>query len=300
MHKRTWSHQSLRHVKGVGDAQRQGAFVVIDGADEIGSYAARTLLTEARVAAETLPGTRIVITTRPLPAFEGIEEAITLPPLSLDEALLLITFITGKRTTGYGWLAAVTDAITRPLFALFLADWLRNRQGTPNTSGEMLQGLIDHAAPAEQVNVNAVLRKLASLSTDRGEAPVLAIEVGTSTQLEGIADNRLVVRHEDRLAFALPIYTQWFAAQALIQHEVEIAELVRDPVRLDLWRYALVVATRELDFDASCNLLEPLVETEPALASQVIADALREYEQPQQAENVNLWSGYLFVDTEWL
>jgi hypothetical protein len=39
--------------QGVGDAQRQGAFVVIDGADEIRSYAARNLLTEARVAAET-------------------------------------------------------------------------------------------------------------------------------------------------------------------------------------------------------------------------------------------------------
>jgi hypothetical protein len=274
--------------QGVGDAQRQGAFVVIDGADEIGSYAARTLLTEARVAAEALPGTRIVITSRPLPAFEGIEEVGTLPLLSLDEALSLITSITGRRTTGYGWPAAVTDAITRPLFALFLADWLRTRPGTPNTPGEMLQGLIDRAVPADQIDVNTLLRQLAWLSTDRGEAPVLAVEVGTPTQLAGLADNRLVVQHEGRLAFALPIYTQWFAAQALIQHEVEIAELVQNPVRLDLWRYALVVATRQLDFEASCNLLEPLVETEPALASQIIAEALREYEQPQQAENINL------------
>ncbi len=69
---------------------------------------------------------------------------------------------------------------------------------------------------------------------------------------------------------------------------VEIAELVQDPVRLDLWRYALVIATRQLDFEASCSLLEPLIKTEPALASQVLAEAMREYEEPQQADNINL------------
>ena len=274
--------------EGVGDPQRQGAFVVIDGADEIGSFSARALLTQARVAAEALPGTRIVVTSRPLPAFERIEESVALPLLQADQSFSLIEAITGRRTTGYGWPEPVTDAIKQPLFALFLADWLRNREGIPNTSGELLNGLIDRAAPAEHVEVNAVLRKLAALSTDRGDAPVLASEVASGAQLGALADNRLVVRHEDRLSFALPIYTQWFAAQALVENEISIAELVQDPVRLDLWRYALVIATRQLDFVAASDLLEPIVETEPAFASQIVAEAMREYEEPGHAENVDL------------
>jgi hypothetical protein len=109
--------------EGIGNPQRQGVFVVIDGVDEIGS-GARTVLNEARSTVEALPGARVVITSRPLPDFERIEETVRLPVLSSEQSLSLIESIVQRRVTGHQWPAAISEAIRRPFYALLLADWL--------------------------------------------------------------------------------------------------------------------------------------------------------------------------------
>ncbi len=275
--------------EGVGNPQRQGVFVVIDGVDEIGS-GARTVLNEARATVEALPGARIVITSRPLPDFERIEETVRLPVLSSEQSLSLIESIVQRRVTGHQWPAAISEAIRRPFYALLLADWLRRREGLPNGPGDMLRGLLEQATPAEQVQTNALLRKLARMSTDRGDAPVVAAEIGSPDELTALRESRLVVEQDGRVGFALPIYTQWYAAQCVTAHEVEIGELLEDPSRIDLWRYALVIAVGQLPFDSGSELLERLVDDQPGLASQIIAEAVREYEQPEQAATLDIQS----------
>ncbi|MFB8791799.1 MAG: hypothetical protein U7123_23885 [Potamolinea sp.] len=71
---------------GIGNPQIQGATVIIDGADEAGTGLASQLLTEARLL-KAWQKTTVVITSRPIPTFEQVEEAVPVPLLSDDDAL---------------------------------------------------------------------------------------------------------------------------------------------------------------------------------------------------------------------
>lgn len=262
----------------VGELERHGANVVIDGADEVGASVAGSLLNAARIAVETWPGTRIVITSRPLAPLERIEEAVRLPLLEEEDSLSLVERVSGGRATRYGWPPSVKDAVRRPLFAILLGVWLRTRVGTtPRSTGEMLRRLVEREIPDDDGESAAVLQRLARASTNRGDAPVPIADVADRDRLPALRDSGLVVERDGTVSFGLPILTQWFAAQCLASGNPSIDALLEDPARLDLWRYAVIIAVGELSFEQASVLVDPLVRTDPGFASQVVHDALREY-----------------------
>jgi hypothetical protein len=263
----------------VGELPRQGATVIVDGADEIGASLAGSLLNACRIAVETWPRTRITITSRPLAPLERIEEAVRLPPLDEEASFALVERVSGARATGYGWPESVKDAVRRPLFAILLGVWLRTTAGTtPRSTGELLRGLVERAIPERDPETTRLLRRLARLATDRRDAPVPQAEVaGGRDLLSRLRDSGLIVERAGAVSFGLPILTQWFAAQSLAAGEPPIQDLLADPARLDLWRYATVIAVGELSFSQATALLDPIVEADPGFASQVVAEALREY-----------------------
>jgi len=261
----------------VGDLGRHGATVVIDGADEVGASIAGSLLNAARVAVETWPRTRIVMTSRPLAPLDRIEETVRLPLLEEEDSLALVERVSGSRATGYGWPTSVKDAVRRPLFAILLGAWLRTRGGTPRSTGEMLRSLIERAIPDDDPETRALLRRLARASTDRGDAPVPIAEVADRERLPSLRDSGLVVEREGRVSFGLPILTQWFGAQSLATGEPGIEALLADPPRLDRWRYALIIAIGELSFEQASGLLDPIARANPGVASDMVHEALRDY-----------------------
>ena len=95
------------------------------------------------------------------------------------------------------------------------------------------------------------LRRLARLSTDAGGAAVAHVDVGSTKQIDSLRSSGLIVESQGSLAFALPLLTQWFAAQALVSGEVDLGSLATDPVRLDRWRYAFVMSIGEASFEDS-------------------------------------------------
>jgi hypothetical protein len=224
-----------------------------------------------------------VITSRPLPPLERIEEAVRLPLLDEESSLSLIERVSGGRATGYGWPASVKDAVRRPLFAIMLGVWLRNRVGTtPRSTGEMLRYLTERAIPEDDAESAALLRRLARASTDRSNAPVPMADVAERDRLPPLRDSGLVVERDGDVSFGLPILTQWFAAQCLASGDPSIEELLDDPFRLGLWRYALTIAIGDLSSEQASGLLDPLVRSDPAFASEIVHDALRDSADPSE------------------
>jgi hypothetical protein len=261
----------------IGNLRHQGATVVVDGADEATATPALSVLSAARIAVETWPNTRIVITTRPLAAFNGVEERVRLPLLGESASLDLVQIVAKTRVASR-WPPAVRDAIRRPLFAILLGLWLRSRpESSPRSTGEMLRRLVDRALAERGAPEAEVFRRLARLATDAGEAPVRAVDVGTRDQVDRLRESGLVVERDGTVSFGLPILTQWFAAQALAQREVSIAQLLANESRLDLWRYALVIAVGALSLEQASELLEPLVLHDPGFVSEVLHEAVEDY-----------------------
>lgn len=266
---------------GIGTLERMGAFLVIDGAEEAGAGRASALLEAARIAVEAWPALRVVISSRPLPVFSRIEETVELPVFSEEVSLTLVSRVAGGEISTYGWPASVRDAIRRPLWAVLLGVDLR-AGSTASSPGSLLRNVVRRAVPATDTEGNQMLRDLARLSTERGEAPVRLTDLGRAQELAGLRNSGLIVESDDAVRFGLPILTQWFAAESLMAGQPRTTELALDPARLDLWRYALVAAIGELDWPSAAEFLEPIIRADTGFASEVVTDAIRESIDPSE------------------
>jgi hypothetical protein len=267
----------LQTTRGIGDPRQQGMFAVIDGADEIEQSDAAYLIESARVLAHTYPDTRIVITTRPIPALPQ-EETVELPLLNEDQARELVGRLAGYEITigaAGGWPSSLADAVRRPLFAILLGLNRRAEHGTPPTTGTLLSALAERAIdPSRAADALPWLQRLGVAATDTGDAPVRVSEIGDIASRVAVAESRVVQIEEGHVRFALPILTQWFAAQSLQAGTPTIEELLGDRRRLDRWRYALAIAVATGPRAYVDETLGVLSRNDPGFAARVVEESL--------------------------
>lgn len=268
-------------ISKLGESLSKGAAVIIDGADEIGSDLAFELLNEARVLVNAQLKNTVVITSRPIPTLIESEEAIQVASLSSEEAYALVERLSGRKITPYPvlkWPESVHDAIHRPLFAVLLGIYLRDQDMmAPESPGKLLSNLVERSlrqARANNPNIEQLLQRLATLSTDRTKGLVFKTEVALPSELQILLNTGLVVEDAESISFALPILTQWFAAQSLAAGIPEPNDLTSDPQRLERWRYPLAIFVGSFDHDRVSKLLAPLAEKHPAFAAQIVNEEL--------------------------
>ncbi|MBD2084149.1 NACHT domain-containing protein [Coleofasciculus sp. FACHB-542] len=269
----------IRKLPGASIAQ--GVAVIIDGADELGSDLAVQLCDEACVLVNAWLKTTVVITSRPIPTLVESEEAVQVPLLSDEEAYALVERFSGQQITAYvalRWSQSVHDAIHRPLFAVLLGIYLRDRDMiAPSSVGELLSNLVERSlqqARASNPNVEQLLQHLAALSTDRSKGLVTKTEVASRSELQILLDSGLVVEDAGTISFSLPILTQWFAAQSLAAGIPDPNDLTNDSERLERWRYPIAIFVGSFDHDRVSKLLVPLAEKHPAFAAEIVNEEL--------------------------
>jgi hypothetical protein len=267
-------------AEGLRDPRACGAFVVIDGADEVDQSVASELFRTARRLVEEWPRTHVVVTSRPLPLFADAREVRHVPPLTEDQMLSLVSRVAGREISAvatYGWAESLEDAARRPLFAILLGLARREDAGGARTTGELISFLVTRALGPTLPEALPLLMRLALLASDRGERSIHSDDIATPGEVERLLQSRLVVRDWDLVRFGLPILTQWFAAQALIHGLRTSNELLDNTVLLDRWRYALAIAVATTSSNKVDALLEPLARSQPGFASVVIAEAVRQW-----------------------
>lgn len=265
----------------LGDPRLQGAYVVIDGADEVAPDIAARVIEEARELAHAWPQTRMLITSRPTAALRrGVPERIELPPLSDEQARALVGHVSGYEITvgaESGWPRFVRDAIRRPLFAILMGLNRRSGRSSPQTTGQLLGELVERAVdPAGAGDALPTLRTLARLVTDTG-APIDRAELGDLAARAAAAASRIVREEEGRIDFALPLLTQWFAADALVAGDVRVAELACSPPRLDRWRYALAIALATGPRQFVDETMKALAAAEPGFAAEIVEESFERW-----------------------
>lgn len=279
------------HAEELGDPRLQGAYVVIDGADEVAPDVAARIIEEARELAHAWPQTRMLITSRPTAALRrGVPERIELPPLTEEQARALVGHVSGYEITvgaESGWPRSVRDAVRRPLFAILMGLNRRSGRSSPQTTGQLLGELVEGAVdPAAAVGVLPTLRTLARLVTDLG-APIDRTELGDVAARASAAASRIVREEEGRIDFALPLLTQWFAADALGAGDPRVTELASSPPRLDRWRYALAIALATGPRQFVDEAMATLVGADPAFAAEIVEESFERWamrEKPVTAQ----------------
>lgn len=268
----------LAAADGLGDPRLQGAFVVVDGLDEVPQAEAAQTLDAARVLVRTLPETRILLTSRPT-AVTATDERVKVPLLDEKEALALARRVAGQAADqglGIRWPRELDEEARRPLFViLFALDW-RERESFGPTTGALLANLVERAIERDRLPAAAwpTLQKLAVLVTARAGAPVPVDELGDFSDRVALGDSRLVVEEDGRLGFSLPIFAQWFAAESLKAGTPTVEEIVAEPSGLDRWRYPLAIAVANGPAEFVDGLLDRLARHDPGFAAELLGESL--------------------------
>lgn len=269
-----------RRVREISDPLERGAFVVVDGLDEVGASRAAEILAEARVRVVAWPTATVVLTGRPLVSLEAVEEAAVLHELSPGEARALVGRIAGREIRpGFeaSWPRAVRSAILRPLFAVLLGTYLATERGSPTGSIDLVRSLVDRsiARVERPADLEGALRSIATDATSRRSGRVHGSEI--NVPIDSLLATGFIVAEGDSLAFALPILAQWFASQALLDGSVRSRDLLTEPSRLDRWRSALAIALAAAGYAPGSDLLRPLISADPAFAGSVMREAIDQW-----------------------
>lgn len=264
-----------------GRPEERGVALFLDGLDEIDRSKARRILDDAHYLPDRWTNTTVVLAGRPMQELEEEkerEEAFELPELTDTETEALIRRFSGdERVLGalsHGWPSSVAEAVRRPLFATLVGLSMRNQYGPQARSiGELLSHLVERALRTSDEAVELrELRELAVAITDSGRSYVRAADAGTGAQVRRLRKTGLVQQERGALRFSLQVLSEWFAAQALEEGEIDAVDLTADFARLERWRYPLIMALSNFGYERATRIFGPVVRAAPAFASQV-ADA---------------------------
>jgi hypothetical protein len=263
-------------AEGLGDPERQGVRLVIDGADEAGDRSPE-LLAEARELVRAWPNSQVLLSTRPLSAYTSIEETIKIPALSDDDALRIVGIGAGREIAmgeRAGWPEPIKKAVEVPFFGLLIGERLRRNQDLQTSRAELLAELAESSIGSHEPETMALLRQLAVRSIERGGTHVPLSELGGLTQISELQASRLVVINKGMAWFPLALAAQWLAAQALAEGARSGEQLAENPRDLELWRYPLAMLVGNFTHEQVSLVIGPLAERQPGFLSQVVDESI--------------------------
>ena len=254
----------------------QGALIVIDGLDEVGTANANTLLNDAIPYLYANPHVTAVVTTRLLPGLQYEGQRIDVPALNEQGALQLLSKVTGrtvKLNELRSWALSLQDAAKYPLFAIMIGAELR---GDSHIAGTRPSDLLDlvvrralRNAGDQEDEVDDLLQDLAVKTVSSGESIAYSDVHHKRTVRNRLIDSRLVSEESERIDFALPIFREWFAARAFVEGRVTLDQI--QPIK-DRWIFPIAIALNSENKDLGRLLIATLARSDPGLASLVLEE----------------------------
>ena len=254
----------------------QGAFVVIDGLDEVGAANANRLLGDVAPYAEANANVAVVVTTRPLPGLAFSGRRIDIPVLNEQDVLALISKVTGRPVELRelrSWVQSLQDAAKHPLFAIMIGAELRKDS---HIVGMIASQLVDRMVQSalrragdHQDEMDELLQDLAVKAVSDGEGVVNSDIHPKRTVRSRLIDSRLVNEQSGKIDFALPIFREWFAGRALVEKKVSLVDI--QPIA-DRWIFPIAIAINSENKDLGRHLIAELARSDPGLASQVLEE----------------------------
>jgi hypothetical protein len=256
----------------------RGVDLVVDGLDETDPASAQAALDHARALVRSFDNVRVLMTARPGVIEPNFGEKLPVSLLSTEEAGDLVVLAGAAKGTTFGWSKALRASITRPFFALAAGRAL-SRDRAPHGEADLIRAVVEDALHqgSELASVGSdviytVLKRLAVLLTDGISGTNLSFK-NRQTALS----SRLVTPFgRNRLAFSLPIFQQWFAAQAMLEGDAPIEKVVGGATGFSHWRWAAAIAIIDLseqDTERLDGFIAQWVTSNPGVASWILIRA---------------------------
>ena len=254
----------------------QGALIVIDGLDEVGTANANRLLGDVVPYVEANPNVTVVVTTRPLPGLLFSGQRIDVPVLDEHGVLQLTSKVVGRPVELHelrSWVPSLQDAAKYPLFAIMIGAELRKDSHIAGMNASqfvdrMVQSALRKAGD-HQDEMDELLQDLAVKAVSVGEGIASSVIHPKRTVRSRLINSRLVREESGKVAFALPLFREWFAARALVERRVSLVDV--QPIA-DRWIFPIAIAINSENKDLARHLIAGLARSDPGLASQVLEE----------------------------
>ncbi|MCX2950196.1 HNH endonuclease signature motif containing protein [Lentzea sp. NEAU-D7] len=247
--------------------------VVVDELDGVSIAEASGILSEARQLVQVWPQVSILATTRPgIPL--GDKEKIVVPRWTVDRGAALVELALGDYVPHRLWTAETSDLLTSPLTALALAARVHAGRDTKVTRSQLLADLATQVLESHGKDVSDdTWNDLARLAVAVLEEPYLAEgrRFGPPPRVRRLIETGLVVHDGRQLTFALPVFEQYFASQAIALGLVSLNDAAGARA-FPRWRYALAFAVTTAAPRRQEELLTTLARVNPAAAFWVLGE----------------------------
>jgi len=195
------------------------------------------------------------------------EDEVRIEGLDDASARTLVDTVAGSRTNVWSWTPDLRETIRRPFFAL--------AAGSLISAGEVPTGQVDLVSRLSRLALRRVpssgaydvlVRAGAVLTESNG------VEDGLSFAQRQLALTTRLVSYEanERVSFTLPIFQQWFAAQALSGGAWAIETVLTSPTSFDRWRWAIAIAALDVSADTGDDLVATCFEMNPGAGAWVV------------------------------
>lgn len=246
--------------------------VVVDNLDAVSPQQADQLLCDARQLVLVWPRVSVLATTRPGAGSVEDDERLPVPPWSSRRGMELLRTVLGEDHVRVPDRHEMRQLLTSPLQVHALAGRLRAGGDTQVSARELLSelaaGILQREHPQALPGVWETLPRVAARILDQ-HGPVPASSFAPQHLVWELEKTGLVVHDGGLLRFALPLFEQHFAAQALREGHTPL-ESAAAPQSFPDWRYAIAfVVAAAPDEDAEA-FMRTLTRTNPAAASWVL------------------------------
>jgi hypothetical protein len=257
--------------------------LVLDGLDERAS-GAESLLIDARAMVMNWPACSVVLTARQNVVVPD-DISTTIQPLEEKDAVELMARVAGQDLSLREWPASLKDAVGRPLFAL-IAGKYANSAGSRSRLG-LVRKVVEEAL--RESSTGPELRSLAVALTRAGK-PIDPLTVARTADMRSLRASRLVIFDNNRCHFVLPIFEQWFAAEAVLAGEVPLGEITSDLVAFGKWRYVLPVCLSSGTRETVDPVMNHLARWNPGAAGWLVDESISSgLSSSEEVDSLDSW-----------
>ena len=270
-----------QRVAGLANPGHQPTLMVVDGLDEKGVTQANDLIFQIQCYVEAYPKSRFLATSRPLPGLQFPDHQIRMRPLTDEEIVELVGRIAGTTLRPmdlYSWTDSVRTAAGRPLFTVMIGAELRQRptmrfDEPVDLVNRLAQQVVERSRQQGE-RVHELLQKLAVRAIKTGRR-VRKTEVTLShSEHRVLADTGLLDASGTTIDFNHEVLREWYAAQALVEENLSIDEVVPGS---DRWMTAFKLVLDSENRDVRNALRHQLASSDPGLASLLLKET-RQYQ----------------------
>jgi hypothetical protein len=281
IHARELAHDALDRV--VADSigshallHQRGSAIVIDGLDEVSGGVAEAIARDARTFVAGSLASRVLATSRPN-VILATDHEVVVPNLDEDQVRDILEVVAGNRYADYSWPPALRESIRRPFFALAAASSVAIGKH-PDGKATLIRNLVEQAMQSGTSQDVIASRELFSLLTRlalertalSGAPPAWTFE----TRQRALATRLVHETSRKGLEFSLPIFQQWFAAQAILEDPTTINLSAMPPSAFDEWRWPIAIAVSSAPLKIADQLILAALQMNPGAASWLLAQVV--------------------------